>query len=148
MNDYQKSIIVQKPVGEVFTAITEHISNWWTNDLSGSASQTGDRFMIAFGKTKKTMEITEVIPNEKVVWRCVEAYIDMDSLENKSEWVDTDLIWNLNTDQQTTTLSFLHKGLNKNLQCYDVCENGWNTFLSSLEMYLNTGQGKPHLKKV
>ncbi|WP_159471652.1 SRPBCC domain-containing protein [Dyadobacter sp. 3J3] len=148
MNDYQKSIIVQKPVSEVFAAITEHISDWWTNDLTGSASHIGDRFMIAFGMTKKTMEISEVRPNEKVVWTCIEAYIDMASLENKSEWVGTELIWKLSTDQQTTILTFLHKGLNQNFQCYDVCEIGWNTFLASLETFLKTGQGNPHLKKV
>ncbi|GLU51262.1 SRPBCC family protein [Dyadobacter frigoris] len=146
MNDYQKSIIVERPINEVFAAVTEHISDWWSNDLTGSASQIGDRFTIAFAKTKKTMEISEVIPSEKIVWTCIEAYIDMASLENKSEWEGTELIWEFTSVQQTTELTFLHKGLNQNLQCYDVCENGWNTFLASLEMYLKTGKGKPNLK--
>lgn len=147
MKDYQKSIIVQKPVSIVFAAVTEHISDWWSNDLTGLASRIGDRFKIAFGKTRKTMEITEVVQNEKVVWTCIEAYIDMASLENKSEWAGTELIWKVSTEGDTTELSFLHKGLNQNLQCYEVCEDGWNFFLSSLETYLKTGQGKPYLKK-
>ena len=147
MKDYQKRIVVQKPANQVYAAITEHISDWWTNDLSGSASQKGDSFKIAFGGTRKTMEISEILPNQKVVWTCTQAYIDMDSLENKSEWLGTKIIWELSTEGQTTTLEFLHQGLNKDLQCYNVCQDGWNTFLGSLESYLKTGQGKPFLKR-
>lgn len=147
MHDYQKSIEVQKPADEVYDAITKHISDWWSNDLTGSARDAGDCFTIAFGKTKKTMEISEVIPNQKVVWTCVQAYIDMSSLANKSEWTGTQLIWQLNTEHRNTTLTFLHKGLNQNLQCYNVCETGWNTFLASLESYLKTGKGNPYLKQ-
>ena len=116
------------------------------NDLTGSAGQTGDSFTIAFGQTKKTMKISELIPDQKVVWNCTKAYIDYSALENKSEWVGTQMIWQLSEKDQATILTFLHKGLNQDLQCYKVCEDGWNTFLESMESYLATGKGKPFLK--
>jgi uncharacterized protein YndB with AHSA1/START domain len=147
MNAYQKNITVNKPVTEVYAAITEHISDWWSNDLTGAAAHTGDSFTIAFGKTRKTMNIVEAIPNKQVVWKCIKAYIDMASLKNKAEWVGTKMIWTLNATDQTTTLSFLHKGLNRHLECYSVCEDGWDQFLASLQAYLRTGKGKPFLKK-
>lgn len=146
MKDYQKIILLQKSANEVFVAITEHIADWWSNDLTGSANQTGDFFNIAFGQTRKTMEILEIIPDQKVVWKCTKAYIDLGSLENKSEWIGTKMIWQISEKDQKTTLTFLHEGLNPTLQCYDVCEDGWNIFLSSLESYLITGKGKPFLK--
>jgi hypothetical protein len=146
MNDYKKSIAVNKPVSEVYAAITEHISDWWSNDLTGAAVRAGDSFTIAFGKTQKTFNIVEAIPNKQVVWKCVKAYIDMASLENKAEWVGTKLVWTVSAAGQNTTLTFLHEGLNKNFECYNVCEAGWDQFLASLEAYLITGKGKPFLK--
>lgn len=146
MNDYQKIIIVNIPVSDVYAAVAERISDWWSNDLLGTAAHPGDSFTIAFGETRKTFKIAEAIPFKMVVWKCTEAYIDMPSLENKAEWVNTKLIWTIRAGDQGTTLTFLHEGLNQSLECYEVCEAGWDTFLNSLETYLLTGKGRPFLK--
>ena len=146
MKDYQKSISVNKPKSVVYAAITEHISDWWSNDLTGAAASTGDSFTIAFGKTKKTFHIEEAIPDMQVVWKCLKAHIDMPSLKNKSEWVGTKLIWTLSATDHGTDLSFLHKGLNQSFECFEICEAGWDQFLASLEAYLKTGRGEPYLK--
>jgi len=147
MKDYQKTITVNKPVTEVYAAITEHISDWWSNDLKGAASNVGDSFIIAFGETRKTMVIEEAIPQKKVVWKCTNAYIAMPSLKNKEEWVGTSMIWIFVNNGQGTTLHFLHEGLNQSFECYEICEAGWDEFLDSLSEYLTTGIGKPFLKK-
>ncbi len=72
----------------------------------------------------------------------------MPSLENKAEWVGTKMIWRLSASDQSTTLAFLHEGLNQSFECYKVCEAGWDTFLASLQAYLTTGKGMPFLKAV
>jgi uncharacterized protein YndB with AHSA1/START domain len=141
MKDYQKSITVNKPVSEVYAAITHHIAEWWSEDVTGAAAQTGDSFNIAFGGTRKTMDIVEAIPDKQVIWKCVEAYIDMPSLQNKAEWVGTRLIWTLSPAESGTTLSLLHEGLNQSFECYDVCEAGWDVSLISLQAFLTTGKG-------
>ncbi|MEP6748867.1 MAG: SRPBCC domain-containing protein [Bacteroidota bacterium] len=146
MNDYKKSITVNKPLTEVYAAITERISDWWSNDLAGAAIHAGDSFTIAFGKTRKAFDIIEAIPNEQVIWKCTNAYIDMASLENKAEWIGTRLIWTVHAGGQNTILTFLHEGLHQGFECYNVCEAGWDKFLASLESFLETGKGKPFLK--
>jgi uncharacterized protein YndB with AHSA1/START domain len=146
MKDYQKSITLNKPSSEVYAAITEHIANWWSNDLSGAAVHVGDSFNIAFNNTRKTFSIEEAIPNKRVAWKCVKAYIDSAKLENKSEWVGTKLIWTIESADEVTTLTLLHVGLNQSFQCYGICESGWDYFLTSLQAYLETGKGTPHLK--
>ncbi|MEO7306448.1 MAG: SRPBCC domain-containing protein [Ferruginibacter sp.] len=148
MNDYKKDIIINKPVAEVYAAITLHIADWWSNDLSGASAHKGDSFTIAFGKTQKTFNIVDVIPNSQVIWECVKAYINNPSLENKSEWVGTKMIWSLSATGQGTTLHFLHEGLNQSMECYTICEAGWDMFLASLQTYLTTGKGMPFLKKL
>ena len=143
MTDYTKSFTVSKPASEVYAAITEHIADWWTNDLSGAAAHAGDSFNIAFDETRKTMQIVEAIQDKKVVWKCNKAYIDMATLKNKAEWEGTTMIWTLAEVENGTTLSLLHEGLNQSFECYQVCEEGWDMFLNSLEVYLTTGKGKP-----
>jgi uncharacterized protein YndB with AHSA1/START domain len=139
---------VNKPVPEVYRVITEHISDWWSRDLTGTSAHPGDSFTIAFGKTRKTFEIVEAIPGKVVIWKCIKAHIDMPSLKNKAEWTGTRMIWTLNTADKETTITFMHQGLNKGLECYDICEAGWDEFLSSFQDYLATGNGRPYLKKV
>lgn len=148
MTDYQKIIAISKPASEVYKAITEHIAGWWSNDLAGAAAHAGDSFDIAFGTTRKTFEIIEATPNKLVVWKCVKAFINMASLSNKSEWEGTTIFWDIAPAEQGATLTFLHKGLNQSFECYNVCENGWNIFLASLQAYIETGKGKPHIKAV
>ncbi|MDB5017282.1 MAG: Activator of Hsp90 ATPase 1-like protein [Mucilaginibacter sp.] len=147
MNDYQKSITVNKPVGEVYAAITQHIMDWWSNGLTGAAARAGDSFTISFDETQKTFDIVEAIPNKQVVWKCVKAYIDMASLKNKAEWEGTKLIWTLTAADHGTTLTFLHQGLNQSFECYNVCEAGWDYFIASLQAFLATGIGTPFHKQ-
>jgi hypothetical protein len=147
MSDYQKSITVNNPQSEVYKAITSRIAGWWSNDLCGAAAHAGESFNIAFGKTQKTFSIEEAIPDKQVIWKCVKAHIDMASLTNKSEWEGTRMIWRFSPNGTGTTINFLHEGLNPTFECYQVCEEGWDMFLASLETYLNTGTGRPYLKK-
>ena len=42
-----------------------------------------------------------------------------------------------------TLLHFEHLGLVPDLQCWDVCNQGWNYFLPSLKQFAETGRGTP-----
>lgn len=147
MNNYQKTITVNNPADEVYAAITRHIADWWSDDLTGTTAHAGDQYDIAFGKTKKTFSILEAVPNNRLVWQCDKAHIAMESLKNKAEWVDTKLIWTIGANDQGTTLNFLHEGLNQSFECYDVCEAGWDYFIDSLHAFLTTGVGTPYRKQ-
>jgi uncharacterized protein YndB with AHSA1/START domain len=144
--DYQKTITLNNPPGEVYAAITEHIPNWWSDDFSGAAAKKGDQYNIAFGETKKTFEVVEATPNRQVTWLCKKAYIDMDGLKKRDEWVGTHLSWTITQNDNGTTLTFLHEGLNKKFECYDICEPAWDYFIASLSSFLTTGSGTPYHK--
>jgi uncharacterized protein YndB with AHSA1/START domain len=146
MNDYQKTITVSKPAYEVYNAITEHIADWWSNDLAGAAAHAGDSFSIAFGKTQKTFAVVEATPGKQIVWECTKAYIANPSLSNKSEWLGTRIYWTLNTSGESTLIDFRHEGLNPAFECYTLCESGWEQFLGSLQGYISTGKGLPYKK--
>jgi hypothetical protein len=147
MNDYQKTIAVNSTAKAAYDAITLDITDWWSDDFSGAAAHQGDQYNIAFGKTQKTFEITEAIPEKQVVWLCLKAYIDMDSLEKKDEWAGTNIIWTIATGTTGITINMLHQGLNNAVECYNVCEPAWDYFMASLQSFLNTGMGTPYRKK-
>jgi hypothetical protein len=146
MKDYQKSITVNNTTQEVYTALTQHIPDWWSDDFAGAAANKGDQYNIAFGETRKTFEIAEAIPGQQITWLCLKAYIDMDDLKKKDEWVGTRISWTIAATGNKTTLTMQHKGLNKGVECYDVCEPAWDYFMKSIELFLTTGQGTPYHK--
>lgn len=46
-------------------------------------------------------------------------------------------------DDVSCDLQFRHYGLHSQLECIDMCTNGWNHFLLSLRRYVETGEGMP-----
>jgi hypothetical protein len=144
MKDYQKSTTVNNTAAAVYNALTQHIPDWWSDDFKGAAAKQGDQFHIAFGGTKKTFEIAEIIPDQKITWLCLKAYIDMDKLTKKDEWIGTRVIWTITTEKNGAVLTILHQGLNESVECYSVCEPAWDYFLNSIQLYLTTGAGTPY----
>ena len=73
-----------------------------------------------------------------------EAFHDLASLEQKDEWLGTNIIWHLTEQKHGTNVSLIHNGLVPSLTCYRVCQSGWQQYLSSLQSYLESGQGNPY----
>lgn len=140
---YQKSMTVDATVSDIFLALTNKLSDWWTTGLEGNATQTGDKFTVRFDATFKTFEVEELIPGKKIIWKCADTLIDIAAFENKKEWLGTKIVWEIASKQGSTQLKMTHYGLTPALECYPVCENGWSSFLASLQQLLLTGKGTP-----
>lgn len=141
--NYDHTITVKATPHEAFLAITTGIPTWWTTDINGNGAAVGDAFTVRFGGTRKVMRVVELVPDKKVTWRCEEGYIDMETLQNKNEWVGTLIHWHIQEEAGVTGIRLLHEGLTQQFECYDVCAQGWNHFLASLQQLLNTKQGAP-----
>ncbi len=46
-------------------------------------------------------------------------------------------------DGDATELHFRHHGLSAELDCIEMCTNGWNHYLESLRQYVEVGHGMP-----
>lgn len=140
--DYKYSMAVPATPEVVFAALTTGISAWWSEDYSGAAAKTGDEFTVKFqGKNLIHMRVTEIIPDKRVVWTCVNFYIDVNApIHDKSEWIGTKVYWEISPSK----LDMLHEGLTPAFECYNFCEQGWIQFLGSLKGLLDGGQGSPY----
>jgi uncharacterized protein YndB with AHSA1/START domain len=147
--NYHSSVVMQAPAEEVYQALTLEMPKWWSADFSGSAKAKGDVFTVRFGNTFMTMEIEEVVTNERIIWRCIDTYQDHSTVQNnKTEWIGTRVIWEISNESNSTRLSITHEGLTPEFECYGICEQGWNFYLSSVYDLVTTGKGQPYEKSL
>lgn len=143
--DYTASITVKASAMEVFKALTTAIPLWWTSATEGASLHQGDQFTVRFGNTFKVFKVEQSEPAKRVVWNCVDAYIDMPELKERREWIGTEMIWEISNNGNETVLLFVHRGLTSEFECYDICEEGWDFFIKeSLLQFFTTGKGLPH----
>jgi hypothetical protein len=141
--NYQNNIEIQANQTEILHALTTGIPNWWTEDFSGSAHKVGDSFTVRFGNTFKVFVVTDLTPAE-VTWTCVDSFIDLPGLKKKDEWKGNTIHWTIVADGQQCHLQIVHEGLAPEVECFEVCQQGWTSFISSLKQLLETKEGQPY----
>lgn len=146
--NFKKTIIVSTTKEQVFDAVTTGISNWWGNSKS-TITKVGDKFSIFFEEgTEWQFEATVLDKLNEVRWKCIYANHSFSKLKGiKEEWLNSEIVFVFtDLDQNTIELTFEHKGLTPELNCYEICDAGWTYFIvTSLKQYLETGKGSPNM---
>ncbi len=120
-------------VFEMLTTVAG-LAGWWTDSTAGSTDVGGVvqfRFPPVGGFD---MEVIEMAPDERVVWRVV---------DGPPEWVGTTIHWELSQDGDDTIVLFAHRGWAEPGEFMHHCSTKWATFLVSLKDLVETGQGAP-----
>jgi hypothetical protein len=140
--DYTTSIIVDQSPQQIFEAVNR-VRDWWSEDIEGQTDQPGAEFTFHSGDSHhSTQKITEWVPNEKVVWHVTGSQLNF--VSDKSEWKDTDIIFEIARKDDKTELRFTHAGLVPALACYDDCSDGWSFLINqSLFNLITNGRGNP-----
>jgi len=145
--NYETSIKVITNEHDAFKAVTSELDKWW-GMVDNPISKDGDEFSISFGRTNWKFVITKYSQYNQITWTCIKAEHFVEGHSNiEEEWLNTELAWAFRKDGDYVEVSFVHKGLTPQLNCYKICEAGWNFFIStSLKNYLETGQGNPRFE--
>lgn len=146
--NYMKTILVNANAQDAYQALTSGHSMWWT-PCDGAFKHIGDRIKFAFLPQASfwTFEAKDLIAGKVVTLTCVDAHHIIQDKPNASrtEWLGTTLRFTIDNDGEQTKIDLEHDGLVPSLECYDICEAGWDHFfLGSLKAYLDTGTGMPH----
>jgi hypothetical protein len=138
--DFNCSIMVRLSAEEVLKKLSQ-VPDWWGVTFTGSAENQNDEFVIKMGGDSFfNFTVTELVPGKKAVWLVTDCY--MPWYEDKTEWTDTRLIFELDENNDVTTLKFTHEGLTPDVACYKDCKPGWTHWITtSLFSYLTTGKG-------
>ncbi|WP_282081220.1 SRPBCC family protein [Aquimarina algiphila] len=147
--DFKKTIRVKASKEKAFEAITTEVNKWWGNVDNKVANEIGHEFSVFFEEdTEWRFVISELEEFRHVTWRCIYANHSFSGLKNiKKEWLNSEISFVFKgLSDEMVEVSFTHKGLTPNLNCYEICDAGWTHFVaSSLKQYLETGIGAPNL---
>jgi uncharacterized protein YndB with AHSA1/START domain len=141
--DFTTTILVDQTPKEVFDAIN-NVRGWWSEEIEGSTDKLNAEFDYHYEDVHRSkMKIVEVIPNKKVVWLVLDNYFKF--TKDETEWKGTKITFEIAERDGKTALRFTHVGLVPEYECYEVCREGWSTYINnSLHSLITTGKGKPN----
>ena len=144
--DYKTTILVDENSNEVFNAI-KNIRAWWSEDIEGETDKLGELFFYHYKDVHLCkLKLIEMVPNEKLVYLVVDNQFNF--VKDKTEWINTKLIFDINKEGLQTKVTFTHEGLVPSYECYDICEDAWTSYIQgSLKDLITIGKGKPNPKE-
>ncbi|GGM96372.1 activator of HSP90 ATPase [Dyadobacter beijingensis] len=142
-SDFSVSFTVGKSPAEAFRAINQ-VSGWWSEEVEGETDREGAVWHYHFQDVHRcTMEITEMVPDKKVVWRVLDNYFKF--TEDQSEWIGDTIVFEIAQSDGKTEVTFTQHGLTPANECYEICEGAWTNYLTdSLRLFIETGKGRPN----
>jgi hypothetical protein len=145
-NDLSISLAVNVSAQDAFKSINS-VSKWWTENIEGNSQKLHDEFTVRFDDVHvSTQKLVEVIPDKKVVWLVTDSKLNF--VEDKEEWTDTKISFEIYSHADKTEIVFTHIGLVPAIDCYHDCSNAWGHYIrGSLFTLLTTGTGIPEKRK-
>jgi hypothetical protein len=144
--NYATTFTVDQTPEAVFAAIN-NVRGWWSEETEGRTDKLGEVFDYHFEDVHRCkIQITAFVPARKVVWHVVDNYFNF--TEDKTEWKDTDITFEIVQKGDQTELIFTHVGLVPAYECFDLCANAWGTYINgSLRNLIVSGKGSPNGNK-
>ncbi|MDA8747381.1 SRPBCC domain-containing protein [Litoreibacter sp.] len=141
--DYISTIHVAASPEAAKRAITDQITDWWTDHVDVQ----GDTRTVHFGQSQKTFQLIKPKPDQ-ILWHCTKANLIHAEVSDPHEWEGTTLEWQISAQGSGTHITLRHRGLTDALQCYGICVGGWQHFFEgSLNAFLNGQPATPSRPK-
>lgn len=131
-------VVIEASPEKVYSALTEQdsLSAWWTRaKTEAKVDSHVSLFFGAGGEHEVKMKITDLVPNERICWKCIEG-----------PWVNTKAFeFNIQPHERGSDLQFSNLGWSETGEFFMHCNSKWGFFLTvSLKNLLETGKGQPH----
>ena len=140
--DFTTAFTVPNSPEEVFAAVT-NVRGWWSEDIRGRTDALGEFDYRYQDLHRARIRVTELVPGRKVAWHVVENWFSF--TRDQAEWTGTDVVFDIAPVPGGTELRLTHRGLTPDDECFEVCSDGWGTYVNgSLRTLLLTGRGSPN----
>jgi len=132
--NFTSTILVDLPPTKVFNAIN-NVREWWTGDpgVEGNTNKLGDEFTYRYADIHYSKQkVKELIPGKKIVWLVIESNLNFTKVKN--EWTGTEIsfeIFDVNGENNQTTVRFTHVGLIPEVECYTDCSKAWSSYINN-----------------
>jgi len=146
---YSASIKVAAEPCACFEAITKQMHLWWTETTEGGIDGVGDRVKAIFppGFGHWEFEATALDMGRRIELTCIGArhQVEGQPSDIDEEWLGTRLVWTIEGDKGKTHVTLTHDGLTPELNCWNICRDGWDFFFTeSLKRFLDGEPASPH----
>jgi Activator of Hsp90 ATPase homolog 1-like protein len=140
--NFTTNISVDQSREEVFKAIN-NVWGWWSGKIEGDTGRLGAEFTYRYKEVHRSRQkVTEFVPGKKVVWHVLDS--ELSFAKEKSEWNDTDIVFDISEKDGKTEVRFTHEGLVPRFECYGSCSNAWGTLIKvNLRKLITTGKSQP-----
>jgi hypothetical protein len=141
-HSFTAAFSVDQTSDEAFNAIN-NVRGWWSGEIEGDTDKLGAEFTYRYKDIHRSKQrITEFIPGKKVVWHVLESQLSF--VKDKSEWNDTDIVFEISEKEGKTEVRFTHVGLVPQYECFGSCSNAWGTLVNgNLRKLITTGKVQP-----
>lgn len=149
VKDFQMKLSLPVSVEKLYEAVSteEGVRKWWTEfaNVSNEIGSTAEFSLPKAGFYVKA-EISALQPNQLVEWKVFDSmHPEASGFSNLRDWEGTIIRFELKeVSGGNSVLSFTHIGLSEKLECYQACERGWTSYLTSLQQLLVSGKGNPY----
>jgi uncharacterized protein YndB with AHSA1/START domain len=135
MADIRHNLTIKVAHEQVYKAITtkEGLEAWWCKQTTAKP-EVGFVNVFNFGQSTLQMKVTNLVPNQKVNWDC---------MNTGDEWMGTNVSFELEEKNGNTLLRFAHSNWAAVTDHFASCSYDWAKFLHSLKMLCETGAGNP-----
>jgi hypothetical protein len=142
---FQATITVNKSALEAYHSI-QNFRGWWSEEIDGRTDNINETFFYHYKDIHLCkIKPIEAVPGKKLVYQVVEN--EFNFIQDKSEWVNTRLIFDIKTNETATEVTFTHDGLVPEYECYQVCNDAWSGYIhNSLKNFIEKGKGNPNPK--
>ena len=106
--NYHRTITVNDSPEEAMKKICQ-VNLWWAKKVKGKTEKLNDKFTVDFGETFVDFQISELMPNKKVVWKVTDCNLHW--IKAKKEWVGTEVVFEISEKKNSTQIDFTHIGL-------------------------------------
>ena len=143
--DYTATILVAATPEKACNAI-KNFRAWWSEEIDGPTDELNKEFFYHYKDIHLCkLKLIEVDENKKIVYQVLEN--EFNFIEDKTEWINSKLIFEISEEGDKTKVKFTHKGLVPSYKCYDVCNDAWTGYITkSLYNLITTGKGEPNPK--
>jgi hypothetical protein len=140
-HDFTTILLVDQTPEEAFDAIN-NVRGWWSENIAGSTDILDSEFEYHYEDVHRcTIKIVELVPLQRVVWLVTDNYFNF--IVDKSEWINTKIIFEISKKGDKTEIRFTHHGLVPQYECYKVCDEAWSHYINdSLKRLITTGKGQ------
>ena len=144
-NDYTTSFLVKQPPSSAFNAI-KNFRAWWSEQIVGETDKLNDVFFYNYKDVHLCkIKLIELVSDKRLVYHVVNNRFSF--TKDKSEWINTKLIFELSNEDDNTEVKFTHEGLVPKYECFNICFDSWEGYIKkSLYNLITIGKGQPNPK--